>query len=115
MTQSSCRRSLLAFALGLVMLTPGAFAAGRSGGPTPSWSPWSLLARFFAAFTLDAGCGFDPDGHCLPAAPAADALDPGCGLDPGGRCLSAAPASNLDEGCGLDPSGRCLSAVGAGY
>jgi hypothetical protein len=45
----------------------------------------TLLSSLWGApATLDAGCGFDPDGRC-----------------------TTAPQPQLDEGCGFDPDGRC--------
>jgi hypothetical protein len=86
------RRTLFALTVAASLLTPGA-------------SPF-LLDRLLhllstisgATVTSDEGCGFDPDGRCLPK-PKTDA---GCGIDPYGICLSK---PQTDAGCGMDPDG----------
>jgi hypothetical protein len=90
------RRILLAVALtaSLAPMAPSFF------GPLQAL----LSSLWDASATLDAGCGFDPDGRCTTTPQFQ--LDEGCGFDPDGRC-AAAPQPQLDEGCGADPSGRC--------
>ena len=75
------RRTLLAVTVAASLLTP----------------LWDLLSPLWGE--ADAGCGWDPSGHCQPALQ----NEAGCGWDPYGRCQ---PAPQTDEGCGWDPYGR---------
>ena len=103
-------RTLAAFALGLTLLTPGAFGAPRAAAPAASWNPLRLVARFLAEVGLDAGCGFDPNGQCTPPRRAALELAAGCTFDPSGLCTPRRDALELEAGCGMDPSGLCTPA-----
>ncbi|MDP9120035.1 MAG: hypothetical protein M3O15_01490 [Acidobacteriota bacterium] len=55
---------------------------------------WSWAAALFAPGTApgpvvyaDAGCGLDPNGHCLPPPTrTTTTTNAGCGLDPDGHC-----------------------------
>jgi hypothetical protein len=38
--------------------------------------------------TQDAGCGLDPNGHCLTPGSVATTSDAGCGIDPSGHCVT---------------------------
>jgi len=68
------RRTLFAVAVVASLLTSG------SGPLDPIWDLLSSLWDGSAG--TDAGCGWDPDGRCLPA-----------------------PEPQTDEGCGWDPYG----------
>jgi hypothetical protein len=59
---------------------------------------WTLFTSIWSEASPDEGCGFDPNGLCIPAPRAEE----GCGGDPDGRCN---PAPQPEEGCGMDPDG----------
>jgi len=71
-------------------LFAAALTASLLGGPAGQSSLFDPLFAFFSAIwdgqSLDAGCGWDPNGRC-----------------------DVAPQPQLDEGCGWDPDGRCHS------
>jgi len=68
------RRMLLAVTIASSLLTPGVspFLLDHLGH--------LLYTISGSTSTSDAGCGFDPNGHCVPK-PQTDA---GCGFDPNG-------------------------------
>lgn len=77
------RRTLVAFALAVPLVTT---------------APARLLDPFRAFLASLWGS---------PAAPQLQQPKEGCGMDPSGRCLPAAPQPQPDEGCGMDPNGWC--------
>jgi hypothetical protein len=60
-----------------------------------------LLGQLFPDWLGKNGCTFDPDGRCIPAAPAGKV---GCSFDPNG-CTGKPVDKN---GCSYDPNGRCI-------
>ncbi len=101
------RRTILAFVLAMVLVTPWASAEPRMdiGSRDAFTRLWSLLTSLWS----EAGCQLDPDGKCAPNLP-----DAGCEADPNGRCLpeqDPSPTNDLDAGCQADPDGRpsCVS------
>lgn len=70
-------------------LFAAALTASLLGGPAGRPDLFDPFFAFFSAIwngqSLDAGCGFDPNGRCT-AAPQPQS-DAGCGMDPWGRCL----------------------------
>jgi hypothetical protein len=88
MTRSTLRAAAVATLAFLLLLSPAAFAQGRSSVAQEEdggWlaSVWSFLADLFlGGETLDTRCGIDPDG--CPDAGAS--LDTRCTIDPNGGC-----------------------------
>jgi hypothetical protein len=92
MSCSRSGRTLLALALGAILVGPRMSAAEpRAKAPSPqsrtAVAPWDLLAQFWGHFGrwTKSGCGLDPHGHCLTD-PAPVQLDAGCTIDPHGGC-----------------------------
>lgn len=56
--------------------------ASLASQPNLRGSLWTLVSAAWSESSLDAGCGWDPNGKCAPAQPQ---TDEGCGWDPSGK------------------------------
>lgn len=85
-------RAVLLLAFILLLAVPAVQAAERQPEAKADHSGFALdflsqAWNFLTSVWESNGCGFDPDGRCLPESSAPEP-DNGCGLDPSGGCTS---------------------------